>query len=179
MSTTEWQDVLEKALTEVFQSITNVEVIWHGDWHNPEQERYIETMKKLRMEELLIESHADRMLIVKHVYEDLYAVVRYGDGAHAIDISKLIRIVFSQRMGNSLVNNMHYVSAHVVSKNIGRWERSIALVLGKRYASKLLAAAMGGRDPGTMSIENLSEVRAFITAAVGECLIFEPEKVDK
>ncbi len=179
MSTTEWQDVLENALTGVFQSIINVEVIWYGSWQNPEQERYIEAMKKMRLEELLIKSNAERMLIVKHVYEDVYAVVRYGDGAHAIDLSKLIRVVFSQRMSDSLVNNKHYISAHVVSMNLKRWEHSIALILGERYASKLLAAAMGGRDPGTMSIENLCDVRAFITAAIGECLIFEPEKVDK
>ena len=63
--------------------------------------------------------------------------------------------------------------------NITRWEHSIALVLGERYASKLLAAAMSGKDPGAMSNESMSDIRAFISASIGECLIFEPEKVDK
>ena len=63
--------------------------------------------------------------------------------------------------------------------NLRRWERIIALVFGERYASKLLGTAMSGRDPGSMSTENMFDVRAFITSAVGECLIFEPEKVDK
>ena len=63
--------------------------------------------------------------------------------------------------------------------NIRRWEHSIAMIFGERYASKLLANAMAGRDPGAMSMENMCEVRAFLASAVGECLIFEPEKVDK
>ena len=66
---------------------------------DPELDHYTKAMKKMRLEELLIESDADRMLIVRHVYDDVYAVVRYGDGAHAVDLSKLIRVVFSQRTG--------------------------------------------------------------------------------
>ena len=112
----------------------------------------MEAMKKMRLEELLIESDAERMLIVKHVYDDVYAVVRYGDGAHAVDLSKLIRIVFSQRLGDSLVNNKNIcIHRMIVSMNIRRWERSIALVFGERYASRLLATAMIGRDTGAMS----------------------------
>lgn len=179
MSNEEWQGILENALTRVFQGIKTVEVMQDGAPKYPALELYAETMKKMRLEELLIESDTERLLIVKHVYDDVYAVVWYGDGAHAADLSKLIRIVFSQRTGASLVNNKSYISAHIVSMNIRRWERSIALVLGERYASKLLATAMSGRDHGAMSIKNMNDVRAFITAAVGECLIFESEKVDK
>ena len=176
-----WQGVLETALTGVFQGIKTVDVLQYGAGRRPYPalERYTEAMKKMRLEELLIESDAHRMLIVKHVYDDIYAVVRYGDGAHAIDLSKLIRIVFSQRLGDPLVNNKNYVSMHIVSMNLMRWERSIALVLGERFATKLLATAMRGRDTGTMSVENMNDIRAFLAATVGECLIFEPEKVDK
>jgi hypothetical protein len=136
-------------------------------------------MKKMRLEELLIESDEGRMLIVKHVYDDVHAVVRYGDGANAIELSKLIRIVFSQRLGDSHVYNKNYVSEPVVSASIRRWKHRIALVFGERYASKLLATAMIGKDTGAMSAKNMDDIRAFIASAIGECLIFEPEKVDK
>ena len=181
MSISEWQGILETTLTGVFQGITSVEIVQDsaGIQEHPAVGRYAEAMKQMRLEELLIEYDAERMLIVRHVYEDIYAAVRYGDGAHVADLSKLIRIVFSQKTGDSLLNNKNYVSARNVRMNIRRWEHSIALVLGERYASKLLAAAMSGKDPGAMSMENLSDIRAFISASIGECLIFEPEKVDK
>lgn len=181
MSTCEWQEVLETALTGVFQDIQTVEVMYDGESRRryPEIEPYVEAMTRMRLEELLVESKAGRMLIVKHVFDEVYAVVRFGDGACAVDLSKLIRIVFSQRTGDSHVHNNHYVSAQVVTMNIRRWKHCIALVFGERYASRLLATAMSSRDPGTMSMENLRDLRAFLTAVVGECLIFEPEKVDK
>jgi hypothetical protein len=181
MSTSEWQDILENALTGVFHGIKSVEIIQAGSGSReyPGLERYTGSMKKMRLEELLIDTDAERMLIVRHAYDDVFAVVRYGDGAHAADLSKLIRIVFSQKTGDSLANNKSYVSMHDLRMNLRRWERSIALVFGERYASKLLAAAMAGRDPGAMSSENISDIRAFLSASIGECLIFEPEKVDK
>ena len=179
MSTGEWQDVLETALTGVFQGIKTVEVMQDGVLNDPELDHYTKAMKQMRLEELLIESDVDRMLIVKHVYDDVYAVVRYGDGAHAVDLSKLIRVVFSQKMGASPVNTKNYLSTRIIRMNIRRWEHSIAMIFGEHYASKLLANAMAGRDPGAMSMENMREVRAFLASAVGECLIFEPERVDK
>ena len=48
----------------------------YGTQQYPVLERYVEAMKKMRLEELLIESDAERMLIVKHAYDDVYAVVR-------------------------------------------------------------------------------------------------------
>jgi hypothetical protein len=181
MSAEKWQGILENALTGVFQDIKTVEVMQYGTGEQLHTElgRYIEGMKKMRLEELLIESGVKRMLIVKHVYDDVYAVVRFGDSAHVIDLSRLIRIAFSQKLGDSQIITKRYVSAPFVNTNIRRWGRSVALVFGERYASKLLATAMRGRDTSAMSMENMDEVRAFISSSLGECLIFEPEKVDK
>lgn len=176
-----WREAMENSLEGVLQHMQGVAVMQDGICSPPcpELERYATYMKALRLEEVLLEFGAEQMLIVKHGYDEAYALVRYGDEVNAVEVSKLIRITFSRKMDALRANGKNYLATGVVDANVKRWERSIALVFGERYASKLLDSALSGRDLGATTLQNLGEVRAFLTSAIGECLIFEPEKVDK
>lgn len=175
-----WHEAVEISLREVFPCIKEV-VVQNGnslDSHSG-LTLYARGMKSLNLEELAIELPEERQLIVKHVYENAYISIRYVDGASAADLSRHIRLLLSRKPEVLRANGKNYMAKNLVDTYLKRWERAIALTLGKRFASKIISRALQGRDIGAMSHEDMRNVHTFLATAIGGCLFFELEKVDK
>jgi hypothetical protein len=140
----------------------------------PDVKRIIDACRSLQADAVALEL-ADRTIVVAlNSYDGTHAVASCGPEVNlsAVVRGLLIRL-YSEPSGERAAT---YLSAVAVRSALLVWERQIALVFGRRYASGLVAGESGTMLQGEVTCDDLEATRRRLTVAIGGCIELKAEK---
>ena len=141
--------------------------------HRPlegEVKMLVEGCRRMGADASIVE-YPDRAIVAAvNVYDGTYALAICDLGASLPSIARDLQVQLCRQACDARPTEFLY--ATIVRTALGRWERQIAVVFGRRFASKLVASAVGPLEQGKMTREDLEQVRLCLSAAVGGCITF-------
>jgi hypothetical protein len=140
-----------------------------------EVKRVVDACRRLNADAVILESIDYAVVASVNVYDSTYAVAICDPGAHLPTVARDLQVrLYRQACEESQIN---FLPAATVRSALGRWERQIAMVFGRRYAAGLVAGAAEGSKPDGMTRDSLEEVRRRLCVVIGGCI--DLQKVDK
>lgn len=129
----------------------------------------VDECRALGLDVLTRDGSGERLLVAGYAYDNVYAVSRIGASLPAAiaarDLQRLLAANPPGKPGPALL------PASEVSAALGRWERQLALVYGRRFAARLVEKACGGSS-APLAPGGLEAVRRHLVAVTGGCIVF-------
>ncbi len=141
--------------------------------HHPiegEGKMLVEGCRRIGADAAILEYPDHATVVAVNIYGGTFALAVCDPGASLPSVARDLQVRLCRRTCE--VRPTEYLSATIVRAALGRWERQIARVFGRRFAAKMVASAVRKHEQGKMTREDLERVRLSLSAAVGGCLDF-------
>jgi hypothetical protein len=135
----------------------------------------VDACRRLQADALALELPEQSIVAVINAYDGTFAAVTCEPDAHLSSIVRGLQVRLYS--GQSIECPSAILPSSLVRATLGGWERQIALVFGKQYATTLVTSAVGARSSGELTRDDLESIRLLLSSAIGGCMLLE--KVDK
>lgn len=161
-------DSIKKALITDYPGITEVSVVDDSET-GTEAGAVASLMGDLSMSSLSAIFEKESVLMVKHDFEPVFVMVRGWQFSSTLSIIKTVRQMLAAYERPARFSAIK-LPVDIVKESFSRWERSIGLLFGKRFASSIIASVVGEKDLSSFTVEDLERARTGLIGVTGGCL---------
>jgi len=164
------REALSDEITGCMPGITAIFLLTGGNcWPADERiERIAAVGIQLDADALAVEWGASTLVMACDRSLDIYLAALCQPG---IDVRAVARAMQLQlAAGPVLTNGQEVLPIHVVRSSLSRWQWQLSQAFGTGYATRLVARALAGRSPASLSRAQLDEIRRTLIARTGGCL---------
>lgn len=131
---------------------------------------FVFQLRKLGADALIVEANDQTVVVARHIYDDVCLVAVCEPGVNGSLVARHIQLYVAS--GQGMTEPAPMLPVEEVRRAIGRWERQIAHLFGRQYATRLLARSMGGKSYGAMDRADMDVLRSRLSSATGGCIDF-------